>query len=139
MERKYHYISALAPGFRRPDDNEEYRTLDEEERNVEVCRDQANAVSSVVADQKPYGDDFELWHAPVLDIDVPAQLIPSSTAGHGHLYIDVAMPWPMYEKLLRVLAECGVIEQGYADVSIMRGATYVRTPENRKPVDDEAF
>jgi hypothetical protein len=28
-------------------------------------------------------------HAPVLDIDVPAYLVPSSTPGHSHLYIYV--------------------------------------------------
>lgn len=27
-------------------------------------------------------------HAPILDIDVPVDLVPSTTPGHSHLYID---------------------------------------------------
>lgn len=67
-------------------------------------------------------------HKVVLDIDVPAVLIPSSSPSHSHLYIDKDVPWPLYEKLLRVLAECGIIEEGYAGASIEREYTTLRTP-----------
>lgn len=67
-------------------------------------------------------------HAPVLDIDLPARLVPSSTEGHSHLYFDVAVPWPAYKKLLFALLECGLVEPGYVNASIERGATFVRKP-----------
>lgn len=76
-------------------------------------------------------------HSPVLDIDLSAQLVPSSTPGHFHLYLDgVSMPWEKYEALLLALAEAGVIEQGYARVSIERGGSFVRKPGVRKPEAD---
>lgn len=71
-------------------------------------------------------------HRPVLDLDVPAQLVPSTTPGHHHLYIDVDMSWPTYKRLLRALAKAGVIEAGYAKASIHRGASFVRLPWVRK-------
>lgn len=71
-------------------------------------------------------------HRPLLDIDFPAQLIPSSTPGHFHLYMDKPMSWQTYSKLLAALAEAGIIEQGYANVSDARGYTSVRVPWARK-------
>lgn len=65
-------------------------------------------------------------HAPVLDLDFPARLVPSSTPGHFHLYLDVEMAWEVYEKLLGALAEAGVLESGYVHAMLGRGATYVR-------------
>ena len=70
----------------------------------------------------------EYLHRPVLDIDIPARLIPSSTPGHHHLYLDVDMPWDKYEALLKALADAGVIEQGYLLAALDRGATFVRLP-----------
>ena len=35
-------------------------------------------------------------HMPVLDFDVEAHLVPSSTPGHSHLYINHAVPWEKY-------------------------------------------
>ena len=67
-------------------------------------------------------------HRPILDIDFPAQLIPSSTEGHFHLYLDKPMPWSTYKKLLRALAEAGIIEGGYARASEARKYTAVRLP-----------
>lgn len=71
-------------------------------------------------------------HTVMLDLDVPAALIPSSTPGHGHLYIDVPMPWWKYRVLLKVLAWVGVIEPGYYGASVMRKATYLRCPWVKK-------
>lgn len=83
----------------------------------------ANLISSELG----YG-----FHAPVIDLDVPHKLVPSTTEGHSHLYIDVPMGWEQYSKLLRVLAECGIIEQGYCDASLARHASYVRKPGHKK-------
>lgn len=86
--------------------------------------DTAELVSSEV------GNDL---HMPVLDLDVPHTLVPSSTPGHSHLYIDVPMSWQQYRRLLLALANAGVIEDGYASISIARRRTEVRVPWLRKP------
>lgn len=71
-------------------------------------------------------------HKPVLDIDMPALLVPSSTRGHSHLYIDAPMDWPDYSMLLKTLAAVGIIERGFMQASIKREGTWVRTPWTRK-------
>lgn len=75
-------------------------------------------------------------HAPALDLDVPARLVPSSTPGHSHLYIDVPMPWDDYVRLLTVLADVGILEPNYVSVSIARGASYLRKEGVYKPGSD---
>lgn len=73
-------------------------------------------------------DRDDEYHRPILDIDFPAMLIPSSTEGHFHLYLDRPMKWKVYKKLLQALAEVGIIEPGYAGASIERRASYLRLP-----------
>lgn len=80
---------------------------------------QANLVASLTEDG---------FHAPVIDLDIPARLVPSSTEGHSHLYIDVDLTWYAYRRLLRALCEAGIIEQGYLNASEDRGMTMVRKP-----------
>lgn len=67
-------------------------------------------------------------HLVCLDIDMPAELLPSKTPGHFHLYIEHKMPWEKYVTLLRALAEAGIIEEGYANASIAKGCTALRLP-----------
>ena len=71
-------------------------------------------------------------HAPVLDFDLPCQWVESSTPGHGHLYINKAMPWADVAVLLRALCAVGLIEPGFRDASIARGYTAVRVPWVKK-------
>lgn len=71
-------------------------------------------------------------HAPVLDIDYHAELIPSSTPGHYHLVLDKALPWDKYQKVMRVLADAGLIESGYARASSARGYSAIRLPWIKK-------
>lgn len=71
-------------------------------------------------------------HRPVLDIDFPIHVEPSSTEGHFHLYLDKAMPWDQYARFLSALADAGIIERQYASVSRERGYTSVRLPWIRK-------
>lgn len=84
----------------------------------------ANIVSSLCTDG---------LHRPALDIDVPCELIPSSTEGHHHLYFPtVGLSWKQYEKLLKVLGECGILEDGYVKASISRKQSFLRAPGVKK-------
>ncbi|TCB97562.1 hypothetical protein E0H26_11630 [Micromonospora zingiberis] len=74
-------------------------------------------------------------HKPVLDIDLPAKLLPSSTPGHFHLLIDREMSWEAYLHLLDALVVVGLIEPGYANASRERGHTAIRLPWIRKAGD----
>lgn len=71
-------------------------------------------------------------HKPVLDIDLPAKLVPSTTPGHFHLFIDKAMTWEKYARLLDVLADVGIVEPGYVSASKQRGFTAARLPWVKK-------
>lgn len=85
----------------------------------------ANCVSSQVVGAKDI-------HMPAIDIDVPCRLVESSTPGHFHLYIDHPITWPRYAAILSALTEAGIVEQGYLDASLARGATYLRMPGHKK-------
>jgi hypothetical protein len=78
-------------------------------------------------------------HTPVLDIDVPAQLVPSSTPGNHHLFLDVPMTWEQYQKLIDVMAEVGILQPGYVLASKARGFTAVRLPWRKKGPNDDAL
>jgi hypothetical protein len=91
--------------------------------------DLANLVSSELKDERG-------THTVALDLDIPARLVPSSTPGHSHLFIDIELDWPKYERLLKALAEAGIIESGYVAVSIERQATHLRLPWIRKEPHD---
>ena len=118
----------------------------DESASAEVIDTSVQCVKCVTAEEKEaanvYGSrvepifpgEAEEWHAPALDIDFPARLLPSSTAGHFHLYLDTIMYWEDYAKLLRVMAEVGILEQGYVDASLERKMTCLRRPGVVKPV-----
>lgn len=72
------------------------------------------------------------FHKVVLDLDLPAKLVPSSTPGHFHLYIDHELSEGRYFHLLDALADAGLIERGYQGASEARGFTAVRLPWVRK-------
>lgn len=73
-------------------------------------------------------------HLPCLDIDFAARLVPSSTEGHYHLYLDGMnpLPWERYEALLKALADAGIVSRGYANHSIERKCTCLRRPGVKK-------
>ena len=77
-------------------------------------------------------------HRPMLDIDFPAAVIPSSTEGHCHLYIDKELEWKDYKKLLNLLADLGIIEHGYRGASLARGYSALRLPWIKKDEKDKA-
>jgi hypothetical protein len=67
-------------------------------------------------------------HKPILDLDIPILLEPSTAPGHHHLYIDIEMPWWRYAAMLTGLYAAGVIEMGFYVWSLRRGGTWVRKP-----------
>ena len=71
-------------------------------------------------------------HCPVIDIDIDHQYYPSSTPGHGHLYIDKALTWKEYKRLLKALVRAGIVEEGYYKAALSRGYTSVRLPWIKK-------
>lgn len=79
-------------------------------------------------------------HRPLLDFDIPCAYIPSTTPGHGHLYIDKELSWKDYRKLLNLLADLDIIEHGYRGASLARGYSALRLPWIRKEaVGDDKF
>lgn len=88
----------------------------------------AEIVSSKL-DDKLFGTAM---HAPCIDLDIPAALVPSSTPGHFHLYIDKVMPWRKYKRLLKAMVKAGLVEEGYYKVSCRRKETHLRVPWVRK-------
>lgn len=117
-----------------PKDSDGLENWEDERHLAEVH--EANAVSSEMLsklgwDGRPI-TGVTKWHAVLLDLDVPAWLIPSSTEGHSHLYIDVACTEEDYFNLLDALNRCGVIEHGYAVASKKKGGTYLRLPWVKK-------
>lgn len=105
-----------------------YRT-----NHISRCAEpEANAVSSVLDTR-----NGKVLHAPALDIDLSCKLIPSSTEGHFHLYIDKPMTWKSYQRLLTVLADVGILERGYAEVSTRQEMTILRREGAYKTVESE--
>jgi hypothetical protein len=66
------------------------------------------------------------YHMPVLDIDLPIKVMPSSTPGHSHLFIEKPMAEEDYFDFLDVLVVAGLVEAGYAAASRARGASFAR-------------
>lgn len=93
---------------------------------------QADVLTSEVDQSNITWHSQQDLHKPVLDLDFPAKLLDSSTPGHHHLLIDKELTWEQYEKLLDVLAEVGILQQGYVNASKERGFTCVRLPWVKK-------
>lgn len=115
-------------------DTTSYRVQTGDDMNTALDMGSSDTVTSLQLSIPDAPEPQGGFHKPVLDIDFPAALLPSSTTGHYHLYLDKEVPWDDYVELLTSLAKCGIIEQGYADVSIERGHTAVRLPWVKKPV-----
>lgn len=88
-------------------------------------------------DEHPYNLVSSLcedgFHRPALDIDIPVQLVPSSTEGHFHLYFPATkLTWEEYLLLLKALADAGIIEQNYLKHAMRRKQTTLRPPHVKK-------
>lgn len=77
-------------------------------------------------------------HAPILDLDYPHRYVPSTTPGHGHLYLNRPIPrWRLFI-LLWGLYMGRVIEPGNFWWSLRRGGTFVRRQDVKKTPDEAA-
>ena len=77
----------------------------------------------------PRVGDLEALHLPMLDDDGGRfRVAPSRTAGHQHVYIDKAITWKNYVRLLELLAELGLVDETWARLSISQGAATLRYP-----------
>lgn len=72
------------------------------------------------------------YHTVMLDIDFPVRVIPSSSPGHYHLYIDRVVEHDKYFALLEALVGAEILEPGYVEASRARGATHLRLPWVKK-------
>lgn len=72
-------------------------------------------------------------HLPVFDIDYEARLIPSTTEGHYHLYLDQPCTWRQYRRVLKAMAKAGIVQPGFAKMSIRRKQAFLRPPGVKKP------
>lgn len=98
------------------------------EKRQECLPQYAQVVSSELDERRGY-------HTVMIDVDLPARLIESSTEGHYHLYIDRPMRWWRYKRLLKALMRAGVIEEGFYKASLSRKATHLRPPWVEKGQD----
>lgn len=86
--------------------------------------EEANLVSSLIGEH----NGLE-YHNILLDLDVEHAYYPSTTPGHGHLYINKPMPKEKYERLLELLNEFGIIEDGVWKLQWQdQGKTFLRLP-----------
>lgn len=123
-------------------DEETYDDDGESTQNPTADLEEANILTSEMVDTvEPKAESIALpWletmpagrHRLVIDIDHPVKVVPSSTPGHNHLYIDVPMSWGQAVGILEAMANAGVVEPGYVAASEARGYTSVRLPWIRK-------
>lgn len=96
-------------------------------------KEEANLVTSLVKiNSGLFGSSDYIMHRPVLDLDIPHSLIESSTKGHSHLYLDIDLTWSDYERLLIVLCDLGIIQEGFYDSAVRNMASAVRLPWVKK-------
>lgn len=129
--RKRYYNPILDPHCQRKMTPEMRKAVDEDRYadggplNEPDHEHPTNLVSSLCGDGK---------HRPALDIDIACEVLPSSTAGHFHLYFPtLALEWDAYVELLDALAKAGILEERYVAHSKERGQTLLRPPGVEKP------
>lgn len=116
----------LIPNLKDDGEVEDYEgdARSELEEGEIVPESEANIVSSMLVNS---------MHAPALDIDgIEVRVVPSTTQGNYHLYIDKQMTWEQYKRLLYVLADVGIIERNYLNASVAKGQTFLRKPGVKK-------
>jgi hypothetical protein len=125
-----------APGLRLMEmlDNRTYSTIENDdylavggEPDPSLTAWYHNVVTSLMVGGRGEGE-----HMPVIDCDYPVYVVPSSTPGHYHLYLNKPISWKHYRRVLRAMSHAGLIEPGYYRASLKRRLTRVRLPWIRK-------
>jgi len=106
------------------DQGRDSKEIDGGSEPVQCSIKDANLLSSLCVDG---------LHRPVIDLDIPCRYVPSTTPGHGHLYIDQPMSQEQFQGILDAMAVAGVVQEGYRKYSKQRGMALVRPPWIRKP------
>lgn len=96
-----------------------YSSRSDVEERFQTTREKATLIGSLCDDG---------LHAPVIDIDYDAELVPSSTPGHFHLFLNKKIPFDKYLKVLRAMDEAGLIDPGFYAMAAIRKQTFVRKP-----------
>lgn len=94
-----------------------------EELRIPCSKEEANLVGSLCEDG---------MHRPVLDIDLPCRLVPSSTPGHFHLYLELPMVEERFMALVEALGTAGVVSAFYSKAVQARRQSFVRCEWVRK-------
>lgn len=72
-------------------------------------------------------------HRPIFDFDgIECTLIPSSTPGNFHLYLEKEVEFDKFLKVLEAMVEAGLIQRGFHQLTRLRGAAYARKPGVKK-------
>lgn len=75
-------------------------------------------------------------HKVFIDLDVEHYYVPSSTEGHGHLYINVDLTREELGTLMGTLCKFGIVGDGWRYQIQARGENTFRLPGNKKkPVE----
>ena len=106
-----------------------YRQSENREQ-VSRIADGANLVSSKTRGGK---------HLPIIDLDFPHRYFPSSTPGHGHLYLNRPISKWRWLVLMWALRYAKVLNRGGFLWSLRRGSNFARLPGYSKGESEEVF
>jgi len=95
--------------------------FDEDARDEEQDLNSANIVTSESAIR-------EGRFYPILDLDCEHAYVPSSTSGHGHLYLGVEMDEKTWRRFMKAMEEFGIVGLGYQEAGARRGYDSARLP-----------
>lgn len=81
------------------------------------------------------------FHYPVLNIDCPVTVVPSTIPGHSHVLIDHPVSRNQYFEMLQSLANVGIVNGNWLHEAQQLGASWVRLPwvHHGDRVDPNAF
>lgn len=116
-----------------PDGNSGRWTKEQEPdpmKNLEETKDLNDA--DIVASETRSLGRRKGKHLVMFDVDIPMSVVPSTTPGHNHVFFDTYVTRGQLFHLLDVMADCGIVEQGYVSASKARGFTALRLPWIRK-------
>lgn len=74
-------------------------------------------------------------HSPILDLDIPHALVPSSTPGRAHLYLGVKLDTNEMNRLVDTLVEVGILQRGIGAQWRRHGHLGARLPWVKKGED----